>query len=247
MARKETGKQQKFKVGDKIIGLPSASEHYGITKESWIGTVENVNNREGEIYVKSSEKDCAGWWVSSKYFALLGEETTSKETTKGEKTMTRRELFETIFVGKHGYTGTPCPTINCNDCPARTKSGSCRASEWWADAYDGSFTLPRPSTPSKEKKPKKDGLEMLCYHYNRSDSEGLAYIQEHSLCTTAEQINELEKLLLLNELIYVHNSEKHTEMEYRIRYLALLSSLGIRVDLNGYAHIKVTGETAYEK
>lgn len=238
--------KQKFKVGDKIIGLSSASEHYGITKFGWKGVVTDVG-KDGEIRVEAENGE-GGWWVDSKHFALKGEETTSKETTKekktiGEKTMTRKELFETIFVGKHGVTGHPCPADKCDDCPARDSRGSCRAYAWWNDTYDGSFTLSRPSTPSGEKKPKKDGLEMLCYHYNRSDSEGLTYIQDHSLCTTAEQINELEKLLLLNELIYVHNSEKHKEMEYRVRYLALLGSLGIRIDLNGYAHVKNTEET----
>lgn len=63
----------KFKIGDEVVGLKSASGEYVITKWAWVGEIVKIRNptkaNSGEdILVVSKEKKEVPYWVSSKHF-----------------------------------------------------------------------------------------------------------------------------------------------------------------------------------
>ena len=226
----------KFKVGDKIIGNAQASKHYSYTVTGWIGTVVNVS-ADGEIQVK--DEGSSSMWVNPNYFDLYSSTSGKKKMTD----LTNGEVYKLLFNCKP----SSCPTSGgCDTCPAAEKNGGpgCGHSEkWWDYPFTGSLTAivgaPRKPARNKEhKKTKKNGLEGLCEEYNYSDSAGLEYIAENDLCTTPEQKTALEVLGLLNELIFTHNSDKYNETDYRMRYTALLRSLGVSINKEGLAFIK---------
>ena len=67
--------EQRFKVGDVVVGNASANGVYSVTKQGWIGNVEK-HRYDGsgieKIFVRSIDpdkhEDC--WWVEAKYFDL---------------------------------------------------------------------------------------------------------------------------------------------------------------------------------
>jgi len=73
-----------FKLGDKVIGLPSANSDYHITKEGWIGTVENID-KKGQIFVDG--KGCKAW-VDAKDFELLDKDKKTPITKTEEAELT---------------------------------------------------------------------------------------------------------------------------------------------------------------
>lgn len=66
--------EQRFKVGDVVVGNESANGVYSVTKQGWIGAVEKHRFADGieNIFVRSIDpdkhSDC--WWVEAKYFDL---------------------------------------------------------------------------------------------------------------------------------------------------------------------------------
>ena len=229
----------KFKIGDKIIGNEQASKHYSYTKTGWIGRVTSVSG-DKEIQVKDDTS--SHMWVCSDYFDLYNP-TSGKKTDGKEIVLTNNDVYKLLFHCKP----PSCPTSGgCDKCPAASENGGpgCGHSDkWWDYPFKGSMTAitgaPRKPARNKEhKKTKKKGLEGLCEEYNYSDSAGLEYIAENNLCTTPEQKTTLEVLGLLNELIFIHNSDKYNETEYRMRYTALLRSLGVSINKEGLAFIK---------
>lgn len=231
----------KFKIGDKVIGNEQASKHYPYTITGWIGEVTDVHG-DGSIQVKDATS--SKMWVNADCFDLYSPTPEKKKKTDDkEPAFTNGEVYKLLFNCK----APSCPTSGgCDNCPAAEKNGGpgCGHSDWWWDyPFTGSMTAitgaPRKPARNKEhKKTKKKGLEGLCEEYNYSDSAGLEYIAENNLCTTPEQKTALEVLGLLNELIFTHNSDKYNETDYRMRYNALLRSLGISLNKEGLAFIK---------
>lgn len=73
--------QQRVKVGDTVIGLPSANL-YGITREGYIGTVEGVHGNSFRI----KGADGFSVWVETRHFRALSPEEVKKYTIKvGDK------------------------------------------------------------------------------------------------------------------------------------------------------------------
>lgn len=64
--------ERRFKVGDVVVGNASANGVYSVTKQGWVGTVEEhrYDGRIEKIFVRSIDpyrrEDC--WWVEAKYF-----------------------------------------------------------------------------------------------------------------------------------------------------------------------------------
>lgn len=241
----------KFKVGDIVIGNHQANR-YGITVEGWKGYVVKIDrSHEPEcIYVNNTEdsNECQDW-VNPDCFDLFSAkldpdtDTTPVETSEpvDMTTMTRAEIYSALF----GCSHTTCPTGSCENCPSKSDCGNVK--KWWNSPIPAnvfaSFSPKRavPERNAEHTTTKKKGLAGLCEEYNYSDSAGLKFIADNNLCTTDAQKATLEVLLLLNELIYVYNSETHRETEYRARYTALLRELGLRVDREGVASVR--GET----
>ena len=233
---------RKFKVGDVVIGLESA-KRYGITNEGFVGKVkENLSDKRISIvrYEKTGSHD-GPFPVLEECFALYDPVAKKILEERPKKvldifSMTNAEMYEAIF----GVPHAGCPTGNCSDCPGHNDCK--RAGKWWDSPCEinlKALTPRRPKTPNTEHTPtKKKGLEGLCEEYNYSDSAGLEFIENNNLCTTPEQKNTLYLLVLLNELIYTYGSDKHSESEYRIKYVELLRSLEITIDKEGYAKVK---------
>lgn len=152
-------------------------------------------------------------------------------------------MYEKVF----GLTPSThkCPHNKCSTCPAkkyRKPSGGCEPEKWWKSEYTGEFSVSavtkRPDVNPERKKTTLTGLAGLCEEYNASDYDGLTYIRDQKLCTTPEQKNKLEKLLMLNDLLYTFNSENYSEASYRAQYTQLLKELGVSLDKDGNAYVK---------
>lgn len=248
----ETTSSEKFKVGDWVIGNENA-DRYGITVKGWIGEVIKVKYNEITIVPRlGSEGDDTGYDVNADCFDLYdGPKDLPKEKVEEKKTeilkkraaITNAEAYILLFGVPHKHNS--CITDRCADCPiSSSNGGSCGNAEkdWWNKPYTGTFKLidpdhgPRPDESKRKKiKTPKDNI---CTAYNKSDLDGLKYIKDNELWNNAEQYAQLEMLLLLHELIFVHNSETYSETAYRIRYYAFLAELGIGIDENGYAFVK---------
>ena len=152
-------------------------------------------------------------------------------------------MYERVF----GLTPSThkCPHNKCGTCPAKKykkPSGGCEPEKWWRSEYKGEFSASavtkRPDVNPERKKTTRTGLAGLCEEYNASDYDGLTYIRDQGLCTTPEQKNKLEKLLMLNDLLYTFNSENYSEASYRAQYTQLLKELGVSLDKDGNAYVK---------
>lgn len=238
--------RKEFHVGDYVIGNERAN-CYGVTRQGWIGEVLRVEN-DGRIRVsaRGDSEHFEGSVLAIRFDLYEGK---VKEERKDEKTelpenFTNAQLYAFLF----GCTHAGCPSSGCDECPG--KHDCKKAAKWWDSPYSSDraltehvlipagLTRTMPERNGEHTKTRKKGLEGLCEEYNYSDSAGLKYIADNNLCTTDEQKATLEVLSLLNELIYVYNSEKHREVEYRARYTQLLKVLGVRLDKEGNAYVK---------
>lgn len=238
--------RKKFHVGDFVIGNERAN-CYGVTIEGWIGEVMEAQ-KDGRIHVQArGDSESYDGIVLAERFDLY--EGKVKEERKDEKTklpenFTNAQLYTFLFGCKHAG----CPSSSCDECPG--KHDCHKAEKWWNSPYSFDNAIAEhvlipaglartiPERNGEHVKTRKKGLAGLCEEYNYSDSAGLKYIADNNLCTTDEQKATLEVLSLLNELIYVYNSEKHREVEYRARYTQLLKVLGVRLDKEGNAYVK---------
>lgn len=230
----------KFKVGDVIIGNASA-DFYLFTKSGWIGTVTKVSEDGGTITAlgtgKGANADHPGPFISldADYFDLYEPEGSTPTATPRPS---RKEAYEQLF----GCSHPSCPADHCSDCPLHNNCDSATRTAWWDAPFDsmmhiGGTRITRPQLPENVTI-HSDGVAGLCEAYNISDSAGLAYLKDTNMCVTEHQQTELEALVLLNELIFVHNSEICSMEDYRERYSGLLSEFGVVFDDKGYASVR---------
>lgn len=261
----ETRPATVFQVGMKVRANANAEGRYRVTKPGWVGIVVSVSTTDIKVKAEGSSKD--GWWVDSACFDILFDdgipattETKPKKTKKKKDeedipkygpdatkaTLTNREVMELIF-------GFPvrinsCPSENCSDCPCADTCSS--SSRWDRLPYVGRLTRPRDAskgvihrikTGRSEKlstSAENKVLKTFCDKYNsKGDLEAIKYFYDGEYWENEQQYQNVYTLLLMNELIYVHNSETVSETAYRVLYLSFLASIGIGIDKNGYAFI----------
>ena len=244
-------KKCKFKVGDIVIGNKDAGKHYSYTGTGWKGKVMQIDPSSGDdIRVTAADKDNDGsFWVSSKYFDLYESAKPTKKSLgpdKAKGTISNKEAFELLF----GFAPqeSDCPTPNCYDCPySSNNGGDCSSSHnFWRSPYQGRYRalsknslIHRTKTGSRRSTIDEKSLKTFCDLYNKEgDSVGLKYFKEKELWTTEEQYRTLNSLLMMNELIYTHNSETITDAQYGIEFAIFLDSIGVALDKEGYAFIK---------
>lgn len=179
------------------------------------------------------------------------EEEIPKYGPKTEKaTLTNKEVMELVF-------GFPvrvnsCPASDCHDCPCHSSNGGdCTNSHRWPELpYTGRLVravndkegvIHRIKSGRKDPLPestKNKKLQTFCDKYNsKGDLEALKYFNDNEFWDTEQQYQDLRTLLLMNELIFVHNSETVSDMAYRILYLSFLASIGVGIDKCGYAFV----------
>lgn len=245
----------KFNIGDIVIGNAEAAKHYCVTTTGWIGEVVSLDPeaKEDDVRLEGREGCTGGFWVCSKYFDLKTAapkaDAKTKKKIRGPKPgackMNNREAFELVF----GFLPheNSCPAANCNECPySSDNDGNCNHSDkFWTSPYEGQFIPSAPLAIRHKKKterghiPTNSELDKVCAAYNsEGDAAGLMCFKEQELWTTEEQYNNLTILLLMNELIYTHNSEKVEEVAYQIQLVSFLASVGIGIDSEGFAFVR---------
>ena len=239
---------RKYQIGDWVIGNSRKDNPYGITNKGWIGEITDIRN--GEIYVAARRgSEGTSYWVNPEYFDPYVPEATPKtsgssatsEILSKKGTITNAEAYKLLFGIPHKKES--CLTSRCADCPlSESNGGSCgnTETEWWQKPYTGAFTLIDPDRlplPDTSKR-KSDYKDYICREYNKSDLDCLNYIKDNDLWCNAEQYAKLDYLLLLNELIFTHNSETYSETAYRIKFYSFLAEFGIGIDEKGYAFVR---------
>lgn len=63
----------KFKVGDQVIGLASASYHYSVTRQGWVGRVVQIGGAGiyADYICVTDDDHWGGFWVDPKHFDLV--------------------------------------------------------------------------------------------------------------------------------------------------------------------------------
>jgi hypothetical protein len=79
----------KFKVGDEVVGLPSATEHYDITKAGWRGRVEEISS-DGMLRLNGYSR------LNPKHFALAKPAPAPRFLLRYELTTDPIEEFATL-------------------------------------------------------------------------------------------------------------------------------------------------------
>lgn len=235
-----------FEVGDVIVALPEAERHYTYTCGDWVGRIINIREgNESDIEVDGIAEWDTGrsYWVCSKFFKKKATTTEEKPDIPSKDVLTNKDAFELLFGFTPRFSG--CPTGNCKDCPHDTSNGGqCSdKSNWALQPYLGRFVSANPralfhrtNTKRRITEVPKDELEQCCHLYNsEGDEVALKFLKDKELWTSEKQYQDLNTLLLMHELIFVHNSETVSETAYNVLLFGFFASIGIGIDAEGMA------------
>lgn len=230
-----------FEVGDIVVWTEKGKKEWGAYADVDKLEVDEIDKADESLDIRIKfeyDGDAHTLWINHNMITYATPDTECPETSN-------LAMYKKVF----GLTPSThaCPTTNCTNCPAKKykkPNGGCDKERWWKNEYTGEFNVngsavtKRPDVNPERKKTTLTGLAGLCEEYNASDYDGLTYIREQGLCTTPEQKNKLEKLLMLNDLLYTFNSENYSEANYREQYTQLLKELGVSLDKDGNAYVK---------
>lgn len=246
--------EHRFKVGDKVVANKYLDAITSDLTTGWIGRVTDIKNETQIAVVADGKPTDVTHIIKSAFFDNL--KTPEKKKAKEKKaetpdktTMSNAEAFEMVFGFLPSMCDCPCGS-RCADCPfASENGGDCNDSGKWKDMpYTGRFApmskkalFHRVKTGGhkRDDDEKQKIRQTFCIKFNDlGDSEGLKLLKEQEFWTTEKQYQDLNTLLLMNELIFTHNSETVSETAYNILLISFLASIGIGIDKSGMAFVR---------